>query len=273
MMYTKTQLQFHETFQPQTEYISAVLELSCNAYSGTKEQISEMTGIPTGKQKGKVVPHLKYAQYMGLIRFSCEGGVYTLNATQLGQHVYAEDSYLLEGLSRNICHYYLISKQDGAPQWSYLFHSLPHLLDRGVDYEFAKERADAFFGFPVDLGIVYNSYQTGMFEPLNILGGNDKELVFNRGYISKQLTPVYAYTLLDTWEHVLPQQREIPLPDILNVLGWGTAFGFDGTDISMVIDALADEQYIQVNRQLYPVTVIRFAQSHELLDRLYSKLI
>ena len=50
-MFTKTQVQFHETFQPQAEYISAVLELACNGYSGTKESISEQTGIPTGKQK------------------------------------------------------------------------------------------------------------------------------------------------------------------------------------------------------------------------------
>ena len=69
-MFTKTQLQFHETFQPQAEYISAVLELACNGYSGTKESISEQTGIPTGKQKGKVVPHLKYAQYMRLLTFT-----------------------------------------------------------------------------------------------------------------------------------------------------------------------------------------------------------
>ncbi len=50
-------------------------------------------------------------------------------------------------------------------------------------------------------------------------------------------------------------------------------FAFDEADISMVIDALADEQCIQVNRQLFPVTVIRFARKEDLLSGLYSNLI
>ena len=60
---------------------------------------------------------------------------------------------------------------------------------------------------------------------------------------------------------------------ILNDLGWGAGFGFDEADISIVIDALADEQYIQVNRQLFPVTVIRLAKKEDLLSGLYSNLI
>lgn len=272
-MFTKTQVQFHETFQPQPEYVSAVLELAVRGYQGTKENISEETGIPTGKQKGKVVPHLKYAQYMGLISFESNAGIYRLEPTPLGTKVYEEDPYLLEGLTHLILNYYLTDKETGAPQWSYVFHTLPHLLGQPVDNDFLKDRCNTFFGFPVELGVVRNSYQTGMFENLNLLNWTDKELVFNRGYVSSQDMPVYAYTLIDTWERTLPEQREIPLPAILNELGWGAGFGFDDADISMVIDALADEQYIQVNRQLFPVTVIRFAKKEDLLPRLYSNLI
>ena len=112
-----------------------------------------------------------------------------------------------------------------------------------------------------------------MFEGLKMLNWSDKDLVFNRGFISKQYMPVYAYTLIDTWERILPDQREIPLPMILNDLGWGAGFGFDEADISMVIDALADEQCGQVNRQLLTVTVIRFARKEDLLSGLYSNLI
>lgn len=272
-MFTKTQVQFHETFQPQVEYISAVLELACNGYSGTKESISERTGIPTGKQKGKIVPHLKYAQYMGLLSYSSEGGILNLRSTPLGERVYMEDPYLLEGLTRLVCNYYLTDKQAGAPQWSYIFHSLPHLLDQPVDCEYLKSHCNTFFGFPVELGVVKNSYQTGMFESLQLVNWSDNDIVFKRGYISKQYMPVYAYTLIDTWERTMPDQMEIPLPTILSELGWGAGFGFDESDISMVIDALADEQCVQVNRQLFPITVIRFARKKDLLSKLYSNLI
>ena len=150
-MFTKTQVQFHETFQPQPEYVSAVLDLAMRGFQGTKESISEQTGIPTGKQKGKVIPHLKYAQYMGLIIFQNNNGIYHLEPTPLGTKIYEEDPYLLEGLTRLILNYYLTNKETGAPQWGYIFHTLPHLLGQPVDSDFLMDRCNTFFGFPVEL--------------------------------------------------------------------------------------------------------------------------
>ena len=48
-------LEFHETFQPEMAYIAKILQLASENYTGTKFEISDCTGIPTGKQKGKVV--------------------------------------------------------------------------------------------------------------------------------------------------------------------------------------------------------------------------
>lgn len=125
---------------------------------------------------------------MGLLSFTSEGGVYDLKPTPLGERVYMEDPYLLEGLTRLVCNYYLTDKQDGAPQWSYIFHTLPHLLDQPVDCEYLKDRCNAFFGFPVELGVVKNSYQSGMFESLKMLNWSDKALVFNRGLFTETST-------------------------------------------------------------------------------------
>lgn len=57
---------FHKTFSPQDSYITKILELAKENFIGSKEEISEETGIPTGKTSGKVVPHILYTQYMGL---------------------------------------------------------------------------------------------------------------------------------------------------------------------------------------------------------------
>ena len=62
-------IEFHKTFQPQDTYITKILELAAQGYSGTKEEISAVTGIPTGKTSGKVIPHIRYAAFMGLIDF------------------------------------------------------------------------------------------------------------------------------------------------------------------------------------------------------------
>ena len=44
---------FHETFQPELTYVAKILELAIDMYNGDKFDISERTGIPTGKEKGK----------------------------------------------------------------------------------------------------------------------------------------------------------------------------------------------------------------------------
>ena len=60
---------FHKTFAPQDSYISKILELAEQGYSGNKEEISDITGIPTGKTSGKVIPHILYSKYMGINKF------------------------------------------------------------------------------------------------------------------------------------------------------------------------------------------------------------
>ena len=64
--YSYDSVNFHKTFSPQDSYITKILDLAKDNYTGTKEEISEETGIPTGKTSGKVVPHILYAQYIRL---------------------------------------------------------------------------------------------------------------------------------------------------------------------------------------------------------------
>ena len=64
----KTNLNFHQTFKPERQYISGLLsEIECCNGLDIQE-ISNQTGIPTGKSSGKVEPTISYAEYMGLIK-------------------------------------------------------------------------------------------------------------------------------------------------------------------------------------------------------------
>lgn len=42
---------FYETFQPELTYIARIMELAADDYSGDKFQISNITGISTGKKR------------------------------------------------------------------------------------------------------------------------------------------------------------------------------------------------------------------------------
>ena len=92
-MINRSQLKFHETFQPEASYITSILELANINYQGTKYQISDDTGIPTGKQKGKVEPSIKYAAFMDLISYSIDKGEYSLHLTDLGNEIFVQDKY------------------------------------------------------------------------------------------------------------------------------------------------------------------------------------
>ena len=174
-MIKSSALEFHETFQPELPYIAKVLKLASENYSGTKFEISDCTGIPTGKQKGKVEPHIRYAKCMGLIDYSIENGVYSLQLTSLGEEVFVQDPYLHEDLSLWLCHYGLTKKNSLAPQWEYLAHS----AHPGFGARISQERMFTLAGTWCDVSqdnmlkkvfrVVKNCYTEGCFQRLDYL--------------------------------------------------------------------------------------------------------
>lgn len=63
---SKTSLNFHLTFRLERQYISSLLE-SIDSYNDVDiQEVSAVTGIPTGKSSCTVEPTIRYAEYMGL---------------------------------------------------------------------------------------------------------------------------------------------------------------------------------------------------------------
>lgn len=275
-MINRSQLKFHETFQPETGYIARILELAANHFSGTKYDISERTGIPTGKQKGKVEPHIKYATFMGLINYQYDKGVYTLSLTLLGEVVYSEDRFLHESLTRWLCHYEISRKLDGAPQWEYIVREGHSGFLATNSTEHHVQKANALFGTNVSseelFGVVKRSYLEGFFSELNYLKWDDhiKYIEHNE---SPELLYVYAYALLDSWSHLLPQKQEITITELHHSLQLGEVFNLSDESVDSILNDLEYEGMLRLNRQLFPATVIRFESEQELISKLYCRLL
>ena len=47
----RNDIEFHQTFQPTEAYITKIMELATEQYAGKKEEISSITGIPTGQSE------------------------------------------------------------------------------------------------------------------------------------------------------------------------------------------------------------------------------
>ena len=271
-------LEFHETFQPEMTYISKLMKLASGVYSGTKFDISKYSGIPTGNQKGKVEPHIRYAKCMGLIDYALDKGVYSLTLTPLGEEVFVQDPYLHEDLSCWLCHYGMTKKNSVAPQWEYLVHT----IHPGFGDKISQDRLFTLAGTWCDVSqsnmlkkvfsVVKSSYTEGCFGRLNFLKW-DRNIEFHEHAEKFDMAYVYAYALLDSWNRVFPEKQEITDLEIKNEIGFDKIFGLNEDEYNYVIDSLSFEGVITVNRQLYPATIICTSGVQNIIPQLYSRLL
>lgn len=278
-MYSRSQLQFHETFQPELGYLAKVLELASENYVGNKYEISEKTGIPTGKQKGKVEPHIRYSAYMGLINYRCEKGVYSLSLSSLGEEIYRQDPFLHEQLSKWLCHYNIVRREKGAPQWSFLVNKVHSGFIQSISSERVMEQFrkqfDGSLSYEEIFGVMRRSYLEGFFKELEYLSVDEtsKNMSFQELSARDELMYVYAYAMMDSWEYILPEKTEITLFELLDGLSFGKIFGLADDAVNELLDDMRGEGIVFVNRQLFPTTIIKTTSSNELIAQLYSRLL
>lgn len=275
-MINRSQLMFHDTFQPEAPYLTKILDLASIAYVGKKEDISSQTGIPTGKQRGKVEPHIKYATYMGLVSHKVEKGAYYLSLTQLGQEIYNQDKYLHERLTRWLCHYGITRLRDGAPQWEYLVHTGHTGFTQINSIEWHLKRANTMFGTNIDaeelFGVTKRSYNEGFFSDLNYVKWSDG-IEYVEHLSNQEMLFVYAYAILDSWERIFPEKREITITELNEELGFGKAFNLCDDEIDNILVDLENQGIIKTNRLLFPKTIVATGDSVSIIPFLYEFLL
>ncbi len=267
-------ISFHKSFKPETMYIAGILELACNENTYTIEEISAITGIPTGKSSGKVEPHIFYANYMGLIDFEKQGkNIYKIKQTKLGEIVYKEDPNLQERLTLILCHAMMLRDEYGAAMWRILFKTIMpkyknnisrDILDRELERNFDKKITTR------NISVVMSSYQD-MFATLDILTESAGSWVVKPIELDNEFIILYGYILLDCWEKTFPCQDEISAKQFES-LDYGSIFGWNEKMEYEVIIALSDRGIIRLNRQLVPYTMLRLASKENIVNKLYSEL-
>ena len=271
-----TALFFHETFQPELGYISKLLELGAEKFSGDKYKISEITGIPTGKEKGKVEPHIRYARYMGLLEYSITRGLYDLSLTRIGEEVLRQDKYLHEALTLWLLHYFISRREQGAPQGGFLVHKANKGFAAELTSEFFSSMAQKEFDLSSTeitkaFGVVKNSYMSGCFSNIYYLDWNER-IVFEEQREQIEFEYLYAYALIDSWNYMFPEKKELTILEVLDDLSFGKVFGLNDEDVDSVLSTLEERRIISINRQLFPITIVRTMGIEEIIGLIYSVL-
>lgn len=276
----RTNLNFHLTFKPERQYISSLLAEVSNCNGMDVQDISNQTGIPTGKSSGKVDPTISYADYMGLITKEKRDGKYEITYTALGECINNEDAGLLEKLSLLAMHCMLVRPFAGAELWAHIFHNIfPKYRNKLTLKQFDKE-IELKFGMGVKMAPFNGSYQD-LFGPLNLINDNGEQLVLNTIKIDPDFVYLYAFVLLTYWDEWLnnasadetkmASNTEITA-DHLSAIGFKNPFGWNDKEEYQVLEMMAQKGLIALNRQMVPFTVRRTTDVESIVDELYSEL-
>ncbi|OPJ55651.1 hypothetical protein [Alkalithermobacter paradoxus] len=273
---TKGNLNFHESFCLELEYIGKILQIADNYGYLTKEEVSELTGIPTGDKSGKVEPHIYYANYMNLIDVNKDGGKYLLKKTDLGNLIYNEDLFLVENVSKAMCNYFLNSERFGATMWFQIFRIITDKYGDVINEEVLINELKDMNGIKINLTPFRSTYRNDnslkSLHLLEIIDEDARKVKFNKNNINKDLMYVYSYTLLKELEALDVNRQEFTVSEIIEDIKWHRGFCWDEEVAMNVLDELSDMRILSLNKQLIPVTVIKNINSEDLLDKVYSLL-
>lgn len=278
---------FSASFLPDRRLIADLIGFARQEGSGTKEEISEETGIPTGKSTGKVEPMIYYALGMGLIRATKQNQIWQLSVTELGALIHAEDTFLSEPQTLWLLHLLLcrrnsasVSPEGVATAWFELFTNQRLRLREDftlTDYHDCLTRRIGEMSYTKSLAsLVIRTYFTDNCWALaEVLQSQDNRNVFKfaKAPLNKDMQPVYAVYLYSLWDELFSTEQQLSLEQFSNETGFVTATGWSDIDISQWLNSLSDKGLVQVDRQTGTSMILRLKSTKEVIDDLYSELV
>lgn len=267
---------FHQSFPPERRHLASLLAAATQGFAGTAEAISERTAIPTGKSSGKVVPHLKYLQCMGLLESAnATAGMYKLSPTLLGQVVFVEDPLLQEPLTQLVLHLMLAQPLGGASVWHMLFGRSRIALGG----RFSSDEAIAFlaqeFGNSSSIpGPLFTTYrESSSLAITGMLAGDKNQLT--RGYLPylEEHFWGYAYCWMHSWEQVAPNDQQIPSAQLEVQTAFADLTAWTNQQFDGFLSWAVDQRILRVDRQTGSPLLMKTVSSAELVSKIYSDIL
>lgn len=269
----KYNLNFHQTFCPDKNYISKLLSKTSELKLVTKEQISEITTIPTGNSSGKVEPTIEYMKYMDLIDYKKESNLYTIRKTPLGELVSREDEYLSERITLLMLNYFLTSKSFGAEMWYKILREMPYKYGRNISMNIVMKEMESYYKKKVKMGALNSTYiNEYSFNEINIVDIDKENYSFKSIKYNYEEIYMYAYTLIKELEYLDSERKEFTINEIVDDLKWNLGFGWTKDEAYNVLEQLENKGIVKINKQLNPITVIVNKENKEIINDIYSLL-
>ncbi|MCR5610021.1 MAG: hypothetical protein K6G26_13260 [Lachnospiraceae bacterium] len=274
-------LNFNNTFPPTLTYFYELIDLSKNNDNFlTKEEISMYTAIPTGASTGKVIPHIYYGKYMGILDFLKEKDKFKIIPTRLGEIIYKEDPIFAEAMTQLICHIRITSIRTGAPLWCTLFRRVfpenNNVVSEGymieaINYAYRQMKNDISKVEKKKLGPLLSCY-TDSFSKLNFFEHKGETFRLKPLSLGDEYIYGYAYALFYLWDLLYGVDTDEIVENDLLALGIKEIFGWDNENFNEFLESLQNREIIRFNRQITPYTVIRMRNTESIENKMYSLL-
>lgn len=266
----KVNLNFHQTFPPDAAHITALLSLAESESAYTKEEISDITGIPTGKSSGKVEPAIKYAEYMGLVQDDYKDKKHLLRLTQLGKEILYQDEMLQEKATLYLCHSCMVS-DSGASLWNCIFSTLIPRYGALIKMVTFKDALKNYYdGVDVNLAPFCSSYN-GMFKKISILKNSQDEIKFNYQSFKDAYYYIYVYMFLKEWETMHSDAQELTADDVYS-MKVDYKLCLTRADFDKLLTSMDSEGIIKIERLLNPFVVLKLHTSEDIIKKIYSRV-
>ena len=145
------------------------------------------------------------------------------------------------------------------------------MLDENMSEEAMKKKYNDFFMVKTDLGALRKSYSNeGFFSFLDLLDFSEG-IRINSSYYKDERLYVYAYALFSSWDRTYSKTQEVTADQIID-MKWSKRFGFDEDEMLFALEQMEEKKLIRLNKQLVPYTVIRNADTADVLPHLYELL-
>lgn len=248
---------FHKTFIPERQYINAMLRYAASGDAGDYQQISTLTGIPTGASSGKVPAILDYCRGMGLIKMA--GGDRTAikrpELTAFGRIVLLEDPYLKERVTQWIAHFNLCLPLTGADAWYHTFFA----GNQELGMRFLREKLEGL------LSHVYSTKQINLIGPLirmyedeasfklcGVLSDNNGVIVRQPAPLSDEFGFAYGAWILQLIADHTRNTGQVTVTELDTKAGWRTIPGWDVSAGQRSLELIERKGIIEVDRHMEP---------------------
>lgn len=280
-------LSFTKDFKPERRLLSQILHFTKNHGKGDKHEISDLTGIPTGKSSGKVEPTIYYAIGMGLILANRSQGRWSLKLTALGQLVLDEDPYLSEEVSLWLIHLMLsrplVDKKESrvgvVGPWFNLFSLSQTRLGSSFtasEYEqFIEESFGANTSRKKICSVTLNSYEEDSCLGLTkaLLLKDNKKYERQHAPLDREFYPAYTAYFFLLWDEFFPNENQLSLSDFFKMTRMLQVMYWTQQEAKSWTDWMVDQSMFQLDRQTGGTLALRTVDTEYVLQQIYSELI